>query len=234
MTQPPYPVRNSLIAGTERAPDIRLSTAAVISAKFPIVSPAANIRNADELVTQTVDGGYFSNAGYDALEPIIDALRAQNLRPIVISIDSQAQRVPGSAWLLPGRFTSRASSVLPKPQRDFIARLGVFLGALAEPLLAVNAVRNARGESALSDFVGRVINTRDFFRPGVSFEASFQANSAWCIGRPQAAAVSGDAPVSWWLSPVAQRFLDVQLCATQNAYDMDHLLKRLRHEPVFK
>ena len=223
-----------LITGTERAPDIRLSTAAVISARFPIVSPAANIRNEDELVTQTVDGGYFSNAGYDALEPIIDALRAQNLRPIVISIDSQAQRVPGSAWLLPGRFTSRASSVLPKPQRDFIARLGVFLGALAEPLLAVNAVRNARGESALSDFVGRVINTRDFFRPGVSFEASFQADSAWCIGRPQAAAVSGDAPVSWWLSPVAQRFLDVQLCATQNAYDMDHLLKRLRHEPVFK
>jgi hypothetical protein len=187
------------------------------------------------VITQTVDGGYFSNAGFDSLAAIIPELRKQHLRPLVISIDSSAVKVrgPGMTWMLPGRFTTAVSSILFKPQRDLFARLGIFFGALAEPLLAVNAVRTARGDDAAAGFAD-VIGPNDFFRPEVFASPGPGASNPWCIGQPTIPVVEGDAPVSWWLSPVAQRFLDVQLCASQNEAAMSLILKRLRLVPVYK
>ena len=47
------------------APDLRLSTAALLSARFPIISPAGVLRNdADaSFGDRVVDGGYFENSG---------------------------------------------------------------------------------------------------------------------------------------------------------------------------
>ena len=54
--------------GLEKGKDVRLSTAVVMSARFPIVSPAGTLRNrADAVVERVVDGGYFDNTGLEAL-----------------------------------------------------------------------------------------------------------------------------------------------------------------------
>src|SRR5205823_5503881 len=47
------------------APDIPLSTAATLSARFPVVSPYGGLRNpaAIEAADRLVDGGYFENDG---------------------------------------------------------------------------------------------------------------------------------------------------------------------------
>src|SRR3982751_6448640 len=44
--------------------DVRLSTAAHNSARFPFISPPGSVRNQDQkLVDRIVDGGYFENYG---------------------------------------------------------------------------------------------------------------------------------------------------------------------------
>ena len=59
---------------------VRLSTAAVLSARFPIVTPAGRVNTGYDramrpLVHRYVDGGYFDNPGTATLETIIAAIR---------------------------------------------------------------------------------------------------------------------------------------------------------------
>ncbi|MFA6044452.1 MAG: hypothetical protein WC718_05660 [Phycisphaerales bacterium] len=59
---------------------VRLSTAAVLSARFPLVTPAGKVntgfdQNMRPLVHRFVDGGYFDNPGTATLETIIAAIR---------------------------------------------------------------------------------------------------------------------------------------------------------------
>ncbi|WP_298241484.1 patatin-like phospholipase family protein [uncultured Bradyrhizobium sp.] len=60
--------------------NVRLSTAAFVSARFPWVSPAATVLATDPLSPRAnkmrlVDGGYFENSGVDTAMDLIDALR---------------------------------------------------------------------------------------------------------------------------------------------------------------
>ncbi len=70
-----------------RLPDMRLSTAAIISARFPYVTPAASmplrpIENADGTFPKIrlVDGGYFENSGIDTALDIIQSVEASERR----------------------------------------------------------------------------------------------------------------------------------------------------------
>ena len=57
--------------------DIRLSTAAVLSARFPIISPAGNLRAEGDgkIGDRIVDGGYFENAGLTTAMDVARELR---------------------------------------------------------------------------------------------------------------------------------------------------------------
>ena len=61
-------------ASTE--PDIKLSTAAGISARFPWVLPAATIETAPDKKMRLVDGGYVESSGVDSASQLIKALKA--------------------------------------------------------------------------------------------------------------------------------------------------------------
>jgi hypothetical protein len=85
-----------------RSPDFRLSTMAVSSARFPIVSPAGSVR-AEGVTLRFVDGGYFDNSGVETLLGVIEHLQMQARetgRPLpplaVLHIDSNpyVQRLP--------------------------------------------------------------------------------------------------------------------------------------------
>jgi hypothetical protein len=70
--------------------DIRLSTAATMSARFPVISPHGTIRNRDgEIVDHIVDGGYFENFGATSAMELAGALEANELKPFVILVNNE-------------------------------------------------------------------------------------------------------------------------------------------------
>src|SRR5207245_5831390 len=70
------------------AADIRLSTASVIGARFPIISPFGAIRDWDDrkVADRIVDGGYFDDAGLATAADIVATLKDFGLDPVVIQI----------------------------------------------------------------------------------------------------------------------------------------------------
>ncbi len=85
--------------------DIRLSTASLLSARFPVLSPAGHLKECDDAEgasseTWIIDGGYLEAAGavtiadlWSALEPLIeqhnrDPLAAAYIVPVMIQIDN--------------------------------------------------------------------------------------------------------------------------------------------------
>jgi hypothetical protein len=71
--------------------NVRLSTTAMLSARFPVVSPAGTIRaKGDEGRDgdRVVDGGYFENAGLTTALDVAEALRDQRILPIVLWVQN--------------------------------------------------------------------------------------------------------------------------------------------------
>jgi hypothetical protein len=71
--------------------DVRLSTAAHNSARFPLISPAGTVRNQEQgIVDRIVDGGYFDNYGALGAEELALAVHAvqPQLKPLVIVISN--------------------------------------------------------------------------------------------------------------------------------------------------
>jgi hypothetical protein len=71
--------------------DVRLSTAALNSARFIIVSPPGNIRSSNQyIIDRIVDGGYMENYGVIAAAELAHAIYAAvpKLRPFVLAISN--------------------------------------------------------------------------------------------------------------------------------------------------
>ena len=69
----------------EKDTDLRLSTAATISARFPVISPHATVRDRTQnVLDRVVDGGYFENGGLATAADLVWALRAAGLDPVVV------------------------------------------------------------------------------------------------------------------------------------------------------
>jgi hypothetical protein len=96
-------VNEFLCPGSGEANDVRLSTAALLSARFPYVSPAARVVKCADLggasASYVVDGGYFDTSAaspivelWQALEPLVESynLRAPTtcLVPVFIQLDN--------------------------------------------------------------------------------------------------------------------------------------------------
>ncbi len=67
-------------------PDVLLSTAAMASARFPIISPAGSYHPRGEEVAgnRVVDGGYFENAGLTTARDVARALREDHVEPLIL------------------------------------------------------------------------------------------------------------------------------------------------------
>ena len=103
-----------------RGQDLRLSTAALLSARFPYVSPSGRLPacGSDDLVTYAVDGGYFDGSAADsaaelwtALAPFVERYNAATgecVVPFAIQIDNAYDDPPG-----PGRRKRPLESVAP-------------------------------------------------------------------------------------------------------------------------
>jgi predicted chitinase len=132
------------------APDIRLSTAAGISARFPWVTPAATVSVADErLGTGTkirlVDGGYVDNSGVETAIDLINAIRGAVAKIDALAADPE-KFVPGTH----SRYPRVRVRLIALSGGDYAVRGSYGLGDLFEPLRALLSTRSSRAYVALN------------------------------------------------------------------------------------
>ena len=201
---------------------VRLSTAAAASARFPVISPQATVRNGDEAaVDELVDGGYFENDGLTTARELAEAVTRLGLDPIIVHVTNnptvdKAEAVGGLPF------------PHPPPQ--------TWYEGYAAPLHALVGTRDGHAAEALE-------RTRCEFPDTYTFQvyddvprlASGQACSFTSPGSPdEKAPVMRDLSMSWWLSGAVQEYLDRQLCHPKNvsrAVDLKAALSRTARKP---
>ena len=112
--------------------DIRLSTGATMSARFPVISPHGNIRGKDgKIIDRVVDGGYFENFGASTALELARVLDAHGLSPLIILINNE----PTSTDRLENPTTPQAT----------------WFASVFSPLKALTGTREARGTHAAAE-----------------------------------------------------------------------------------
>jgi len=177
--------------------DVRLSTAALNSARFPVISPPGAVRNLDnDVVDRIVDGGYIEDYGaLTAMELAIaiNALQPQ-LAPFVLVISNDPDENPNL-------------NQIDVPDT-------VFLTDLSTPLQAVENARKGRGRLAVQQ-LNAVLD--------MMTDRSCGADTAHIRVWPQYTPdpnnaekkVSRPVSLSWWLSTPLQVHLHQQLESTE-------------------
>jgi hypothetical protein len=171
--------------------DIRLSTAAHNSARFPLISAPGSIRNGDQrIVDRIVDGGYFENYGALGAKELALAVHAiePQLQPLVIVISND-----------PTDLLSPSDDALPnlpgisRPTAD----TGEFVTEVTAPLITFANARTAHGILGVDEL-----------------RAALHAAIPECERLLIKIRVSPDhhkpLSMSWWESPLIQRRLHRQ------------------------
>lgn len=122
-----------------QALNLRLSTAAFVSARFPWVSPAATIPAKDDFSppgikkTRLVDGGYFDNSGVETAVDLLQSLEDQL---------AELNKVAGRPKVVPKLIVLGGGSY---PVRDSFA-----LGETMEPIRTLLSTRESRAYIAIN------------------------------------------------------------------------------------
>lgn len=222
--------------------DLTLASAALNSARFPIVSPAGRFADGCEVTLRAVDGGYFENDGATTTAEIADALKRFALAPVVLHIANDPV------------------DLIADPERDQRppSRQDSLVPLLMTPVNTVLSTRSARGSYALATLAGVVgrdnvadflvfgesaVPTQDQFAivdglsgfeyvpPGSEMPRCFERTSlqtniaagakapvegAPPPAVPNQATVLKEVSMSWWLSKPVQEYLDRQTYHRRN------------------
>ncbi|GJD48969.1 hypothetical protein OPKNFCMD_1695 [Methylobacterium crusticola] len=228
-------------AALRDAPDLRLSTAALTSARFPVISPAGTfgVRGDWAQGDRVVDGGYFENSGMTTALDVAKALHEKGVVPLIL-------------WVLnEPKLARREGPVPPRPvvtpfvgaaqAAAFLDRAGALLTA---PIEALWNTRQGHGAES-ADLVVRALAAMEEGRPpgaataqmyeiGVFAEPSMRRpDDATPAETRRCAMVWGQSlqvPVvsmSWWLAPSVQAYLDAQLCEHENRRILGDLMRTL-------
>ncbi len=175
-----------LSGGRNTRNDIRLSTAAHNSARFPLVSPPGEIFNGGQFQDRIVDGGYYENYGLTSALELAAAIQAVEpaLAPFVLVISNDPD--------IPEEFDP---AMAPGARRQFATDIVAPLGTIIH-------ARSASGNLA-------VASLEQSLRPGVTpdCETSSAHIRVWPFGPER------QLTMSWWLSRPVQRYLNAQIGA---------------------
>jgi hypothetical protein len=184
--------------------DIRLSTAALLSARFPFVSPSGRVRCGGGPSAYVVDGGYWDNTAtetlielWDHLQPRLAAYNANPLSssclvPVLIEIDNHYLSVAG-----PGHDA--------RPKEVFV------------PTTTLGTVRNGR-EADSREEAALLFSAKDF-APNQSALLGRQTLDRVAHFYPQAHP-GIQAPLGWTLSKSAQTDLEDQVHSGGNLSEL--------------
>lgn len=208
-------------AGAETTGDLRLSTASLLSGRFPAVLTAANLRNrSGDVAERVVDGGYFDNSGAAALKPVLSRLAERNIRTVTLLLDNEPADVKTREDVRKTQQAQPSDQPVEPVDVSFLQRASALL---FEPLLTLERTRAVRATEALAAYEAEVDRIAAQRTGGESPRATLlrftvmrSLDNAWCTS--SAATLSlHDLVVSWWLSPIGQLFVEKQLCAPENA-----------------
>lgn len=188
--------------------DIPLSTAALLSARFPFVTPSARIacESSDDGVTYAVDGGYLDTSGaspivelWPSVEQEVSAYNAERgntdcVVPFFLQIDNGYSDVS-----TPLGGTTVAHDPRPNELTLPLAAQRQAPGGVANRARA--AAQRLFGQEPFDSAGTQVIRTAGFDQPSVLRFARISTQ-----GHP-----GTKAPLGWVLSPAAMRDLDDQL-----------------------
>ena len=234
----PVDTTDCTFPGLEKAKDIRLSTAVVMSARFPIVSPAGTLRNrADAIVERVVDGGYFDNTGLEALMPLVPLLTEAGLHPLVLHLSNRPWSFDPGTLQLPGRdfLRNEPRYVRLNPSPTGTAFTDMFEAVLS-PLQALNGARSGHAER-VEEAMMALLAIEDqgvYYSPRIypsTRVTGNQSNPDLCAEIPSLRFTLRNLSMSWWLSPIVQRVIDLQLCDNRDTLLLTDILTRLKVVP---
>jgi hypothetical protein len=183
------------------AVDLRLSTAAMMSARFPIISTHGVIRDTDgNIVDSIVDGGYFENDGLATAADVVRELQAKGLHPLVIQTDSEPDEV---------RSVQQASADQRPPLPKSGAR--TLFDAYTSIGRALYATRSGQEDGHMAylqqTLQGPLIS--------VGVHPIEPGTGALCRSPVMKTTTMNVVSMSWWISQPVQAYLDAQLCAPE-------------------
>jgi hypothetical protein len=179
-------------------PDVRLSTAALTSARFPIISPAGVFEMKGTIFgDQVVDGGYFENSGLTTALEIVQALKLQTVDATLISISNNPAYDPATPNQLKaceGRFKhlngnaagfSRATCtglprrpvMTPLVGPEYNTFLGRFFSLFYRPLQTLVATGDGHADEVMARIEARP-PTGGFYHLQVEVAPDFDLNSS--------------------------------------------------------
>lgn len=226
--------------GLDDAPDVRLSTAVVMSARFPLVSPKGNLRNrAGVTIERVIDGAFFDNTGLESLTPLITLLRERRLHPLVIHIANKPweARRPG-AFEIPGRQANRSNPHHVQMNTTSRSSWADSIDMLTSPLLALNNARLGHVERAEAEIMNLLAS--DSMSAYVSprlypvLAKSFTEEADLCDDSADLRFSLHNLSMSWWLSPLVQRIIDNQLCDPRAQLLLTDVLRRLEIDSLVR
>jgi hypothetical protein len=167
--------------------DVALSTAATMSARFPVISPHGSIIGADgRIVQRVVDGGYYENFGATTALELARVLKIRHgLTPMVILVNNEPATAP--------------IDCIDDDQQNFdpaVPSQSMWFSTLTSPLEAVGNTRNARGTYAAVDLCT--------FLKTSTIKGALAFITVKSFG-------SKPLSMSWWLSKHVQQYLDLHL-----------------------
>jgi hypothetical protein len=207
------------IAERSSAAEIRLSTAALNSARFPVISPAGEIRNArNRVIDRIVDGGYFENYGASSALDLARAIKTldPSLDPFVLVISNDPEASVDLEQFIPRADRRHVTGLLfpdvPK---------GGFASAVTSPITAFANTRNARRTLAVGQLRAELRLLNDI--------PDEDRNVAHLRVAPQIESPGQFRPLSmsWWLSKPVQARLHEQVECDHNKEELAELLKIL-------
>jgi len=202
-----------------QAIDMRLSTAAMMSARFPLISTQGVIRDVrGTIVDSVVDGGYFENDGLATAADIVRELQNQELRPIVVRIVNEPdESLDDDRRLSPLARRDGEDQLLrpplPNPGERSVFDVYTSIGR------ALYATRSGHEDGHLAylretlkgPLVRIGVDAIDRDKPGPSPAAA----GLFCRSPVTRNTAMDIVSMSWWMSQPVQAYLDAQLCRPQ-------------------
>ena len=186
----------------------RLSTAVTVSARFPLITPAGNLRDrGGQIADRVVDGGYFENFGALTAADLARRLyRRTDVMPFVIQISSDPDLELAERPRMPDADDQQWATTVRSIFDAFFA------------------TRTARGSLATAALRNQLCN--DTLQHQTDAPCPHYAHiRLQGIGR--------EVSMSWWLSTPVHHWIEGQLCQPYNAAALATVAKALgRGEPV--
>jgi len=191
--------------------DVRLSTAAHNSARFPIISPPGAVRNQKhQIIDRIVDGGYVENYGALSAMELAAAIRAVDprLAPFVLVISNDPDDLldpADDAVLDVQKYQGKLKT--QKEKRRVDVEDGEVLTDIVTPITTFANTRTARGILAVAQLRTAMFHALPNCKERV---VHVRVWPQWEDEASKRSKVSKAVSMSWWLSPPIQRHLHQQ------------------------